>query len=522
MKRLLYLIPLFFIQQAHTACQDSITSGYVGFVTVTTGCVDSSRRYDDKQNGNWRMASSSMATLDSRLNSVAVDTNSINTAFRNYSSTADAQQTKFVNFSTTGDALQGIFASTSSLHAGNTNYIGIANSLQAGATFFVSSGTVDSALRIRRSLTIGDLDSDVALVTISTGSKIHLRLIDVGRLDLRPYGTAHEFNELAAGSNEDLIFNVTGTGRFGFNTNNPGPTIGIDGGLGVGSSFSDVDPGGNNLIVEGSVGIGVATATSKVDIVGGSVTIRGGNAGLAVRGGSITIDGTFISTTGFTINGGTITTLSFPSGKIQTEAGIGLDGSSQTKSGGLTLGGDLTFKTTYYLPSGFPFAVGNATNAVTNSTNALNGLAFLDSQSSTPGLNTCFYKIVVPENFVAGSTPILTSLAAAVTGFVDLQESWVLSFATEASHALSISTGSGAPSLNYSSAVVVAVTGQTSLNGGVRTNKANIKLNGVGVMLGVGDTALYIRAVRDATSVDDTATTRSAITHFTIAGKFQQ
>jgi|SRR3990167_8440796 len=57
------------------------------------------------------------------------------------------------------------------------------------------------------------------------------------------------------------------------------------------------------------------------EVNGGSIVINGSNASLTVIGGSITVDGTFVSTTGFTVNGGTITTLSF-NGKIQTDAGI--------------------------------------------------------------------------------------------------------------------------------------------------------------------------------------------------------
>jgi hypothetical protein len=69
MRKLLYLIPLFLIQSAHTACQDTITSG-VGFITTTTGCVDNTRRYDDKQNANWRIAAATMTNQAGQISAI--------------------------------------------------------------------------------------------------------------------------------------------------------------------------------------------------------------------------------------------------------------------------------------------------------------------------------------------------------------------------------------------------------------------------------------------------------------------
>ena len=217
-----------------------------------------------------------------------------------------------------------------------------------------------------------------------------------------------------------------------------------------------------------------------------------------------------------------------------------LSGSTQTKTGGINfsgslvvgstltvlenavINGDLGFQTTYFFPLAFPFAVGIATSAVTVSSDAMSGLAFLSGTDSTPSLNTCFYKVIIPENFVTGTTLTLTSLGSITTGYADQQESWVLSFATGAGRALVISTGTGAPSLSFSSSVVVNVTGVTSVNGGERQNKTNISLPGVGMMVGAGDCALYVRAVRDGNSANDAMDSRSALSYITLAGKFQQ
>jgi len=56
---------------------DSVTSGSVGLLIITTGVVDTSRNWGDKFNENTRIVSSSMNTIISNMNVVATDTTTL-------------------------------------------------------------------------------------------------------------------------------------------------------------------------------------------------------------------------------------------------------------------------------------------------------------------------------------------------------------------------------------------------------------------------------------------------------------
>ena len=192
--------------------------------------------------------------------------------------------------------------------------------------------------------------------------------------------------------------------------------------------------------------------------------------------------------------------------------------SSNTWTANQTMLRDFTFQTTVTVTSNYPSVVYNSTAAIANSTSALNGLALLDSNTSTAGANACIFLLQVPDNFVSGSTPILVHLGEMTTGYMDAQSSWVLSFATVPANGLIVSTGTSSlygnlqhSDLNFSSAVVVNFTGTNSAQGGTRENKSIFPLNGVTNMVGSGNCVLAVQAVRDGTSPNDTSNVQSAI-----------
>jgi len=73
---------------------DSVTSGSLGLLIPSTGVIDTSRRLDDKYNGNFRMISSTVSEILTRFSDIATSTTSINstvTAIR--TSTAAVEST---------------------------------------------------------------------------------------------------------------------------------------------------------------------------------------------------------------------------------------------------------------------------------------------------------------------------------------------------------------------------------------------------------------------------------------------
>jgi len=297
------------------------------------------------------------------------------------------------------------------------------------------------------------------------------------------------------------------------------PSAGVGAGL---YSFMDSDTGifissMNFLSVEFTRTTASSSATFKLNP--GSATLQGNVYDIRLM--ALTADNTNYATTESTH---TLQLTASNTNYVRNDFlpdGSTFYSSSGTISGNLNVSGDLTFHTTWFLAFGFPFAVGNATNAVVNATDTFNGLALLDGLSSTSGLNSAFYKIFIPDTFVTGSTPVFKTLISGVTGFVNAAESYVISYATGSSHSLAIATGT-APSLYFTSSTVVAVTGNTSIQGGERVSVVNKVMNGVGVMLGSGNKNLYVRVVRDGLGANDTSNSRSAVTQFVIAAKFSQ
>jgi hypothetical protein len=77
----------------------------------------------------------------------------------------------------------------------------------------------------------------------------------------------------------NAVFIING-GTSGFQINNQANTVGLmrlynDGGLGFGASYYGTDPGANNMIIQGNVGIGTTSPNGKLDITGATLTNSG-------------------------------------------------------------------------------------------------------------------------------------------------------------------------------------------------------------------------------------------------------
>lgn len=225
----------------------------------------------------------------------------------------------FIETSTPGVAISNLQTafSTNSIHAGNTNYMTVLGSTQVKTgAIIISSITIGSAGKIVAigagafpggwasgpTLQISYADRQWQIYPTSEGSRRKLYFAD------------------ATGGTAGIQFDTPGNIFLGggLSGTSDGPTSRLDilgGSITVRGSGSGLIVGETRLVVEtaaagNNVGIGTADPSSQLDIANGSITIRGTNSGLTVRGGSITIDGTFISTTGFVVGGATITTLS--------------------------------------------------------------------------------------------------------------------------------------------------------------------------------------------------------------------
>src|SRR3990167_599693 len=78
----IFLTSLFLLASFNLYASDpheTVTSGVLGLLIPTTGYLDTGRRLDDKYNENFRMISSTVNTLNTRLNNVATDTTTIQT-----------------------------------------------------------------------------------------------------------------------------------------------------------------------------------------------------------------------------------------------------------------------------------------------------------------------------------------------------------------------------------------------------------------------------------------------------------
>lgn len=312
-KKLLILIPI--LLNGTLIFADQVTSGSVGFLKTTTGVVDSSRRYDDKQNGNWDMAAATITTTINRLNTIAIDTGTLTATIRTatntlatsvYGSTnafalgiANSTDAARIDVAGSTNAFANAVAidtTTLKLTAGNTNYVDLSGSTQAKSGGIQLSGGMIIGPGILGDGGLLVNGSSITIKNRAVGGEVHALLLqnDVG------------------GVNGNKV-------SIGFSPAHLGATAPIDKAKIVaeapGGNFADLifylfDNTDTNEIFRiksnGNFGIGESTPTSK----------------LTVRGGSVSIDGTFISTTGFNVGGGTIATLSFPSGKIQTDAGI--------------------------------------------------------------------------------------------------------------------------------------------------------------------------------------------------------
>lgn len=89
MKKSILLILLLISPSVFAA--DTVTSGSVGFLKPAVGVVDTTRSWADKYNSNWDIAAASMTTVLTSISGVAASTGASNTAFRAYTSSADAR-----------------------------------------------------------------------------------------------------------------------------------------------------------------------------------------------------------------------------------------------------------------------------------------------------------------------------------------------------------------------------------------------------------------------------------------------
>lgn len=83
--------PLFILSYFKNIMADSVTSGNIGLLIISTSVVDRNRSYGDKLNENNRIIASSASTIIDRVNTIATDTGSVKSRFTDYTSTADVK-----------------------------------------------------------------------------------------------------------------------------------------------------------------------------------------------------------------------------------------------------------------------------------------------------------------------------------------------------------------------------------------------------------------------------------------------
>jgi len=232
--------------------------------------------------------------------------------------------------------------------------------------------------------------------------------------------------------------------------------------------------GATNLYVlpGGGMGIGTVSPTSMLDVSGGSLTVRGSGSGISAEGNS-------------------------------------------------NFMGSLAFRTTYYFVAGSQFITGHASNTVVVSTSPMNGCPRFDHNTDTPGLNSAWYKFIVPENYVQGSTWSIRYLASATTGYVNLSEVYTLSFATATTNGLPIND-SGTTTLAFGFGKTMEINGANSALGGQRENKTVFYVPGLSGVMGGGNKTLWVRVTRNGDMALDTSNTQSYLTGFIMTAVYQQ
>jgi len=187
------------------------------------------------------------------------------------------------SFSGDGSGLTGL--SGSSLGPGSTNYIQNSNTLQAGSTFYVSSGSINGqALFAVNSGSVGIRTSspDVPLHVLQSGTASTVFGADtVAAFQGSGSDSTNARISVMSGTNGAAILQLgdtdaesrgriqysNNTDQMEFHTNNSERVfINVSGNVGIGPSLSQ---------------------SSLLDVNGGSITVRGANAGLNIQGGGV-------------------------------------------------------------------------------------------------------------------------------------------------------------------------------------------------------------------------------------------
>lgn len=282
------------------------------------------------------------------------------------------------------------------------------------------------------------------------------------------------------GNTQSMFFGVKGNSAIGYDF------LTYDGGASGGVSFGTKTMTNNSVV---SISSGAGTTGSLLRISTGLTDL------VNIAGTQITMNTVPVFLGSTTINGGVTLNGTGPS-------------SITPLNGPLTVAGDMSFPTTWYTGISFPISVGSVgmTNSIGYSTNSLNGRAYFDGTAagSAPA-NAAFYEKAIPQNYVFGSTPTLSTMVSYSTGVTTQNHAYIISFATAAQH-------TDYKNLVYTSTVVYTVSGNTTASGGIATTRTRVLLNGLCNLIGSGDSDLFIRVARDGdNAVSDPAQSFSAL-----------
>jgi hypothetical protein len=140
---------------------------------------------------------------------------------------------------------------------------------------------------VQNSLTILKTSGNVGIGTTSPTEKLHIVgsgsariLVDDGSGNQFKFGSISTNGFASEVSNLPFYFGTNNTNRWG---------VSAAGGFSFGSDYYNVDPGINNMIIKGNVGIGTTAPWSKLNVLGASSDpslVRGANSILSLSTGS--------------------------------------------------------------------------------------------------------------------------------------------------------------------------------------------------------------------------------------------
>lgn len=344
MKKLLYLLPILFVQIC-LASTPGITTGDVGFEKVSTG-TNNRRSWGDIQNQDWDIAAATISKQNSQIANFGVATGTL--------ANAVAKDTTTLNSNKVNNAA-GVITSTmtnGSLVQAGANNGGVVTSTMANGSLVQAgsnnSGIITSTMANGSLIQAGAGNAGVITSTMSDGSLIkagsgNLSVISGSMTKLD--GSTFTFGSITIQSSFTITGGSIGVNRDGtYNLVFTTPPVldqylhvgQVNGsnivimGAGVGASGGGGGGGGDNFgshIATTDVRVGTPTALAVVTIstIGGSgrclLIISTNDTPLfQVCGGSVTSFITFVGTA--------------------SPAWLDVSGSTQTKSGGIIIGGD--------------------------------------------------------------------------------------------------------------------------------------------------------------------------------------